>query len=95
MGVEAVLATVLNAEKPHSKAQVTQHGVSVGRALTRRPAPTCGRCGLRACWISGTQAETSQPIKPKPVARKTSERRLQKLEAEAAQLREELKNRDE
>jgi hypothetical protein len=33
-----------------------------------------------------------KPVKPKPVPRKTLERRLKKLESEAAQLREELKN---
>lgn len=43
----------------------------------------------RVGWV----APKPKPLKPKPTPRKILERRLQKLETEAAALREELKNR--
>jgi hypothetical protein len=61
------------------------------------PAPFT-RCHTCACirtiaayervgWLAGKKT----PIKPKPAPRKSLERRLRKLESEAAQLREQLK----
>lgn len=46
----------------------------------------------RVGWVA-PRPKPIAPVKPKPRPRKTLERRLEKLEAEAAALREELKNR--
>lgn len=60
------------------------------------PAPFT-RCCTCACVRTitayqriGWLAKKSKPPKPQPIPRKTLERRLQKLESEAAQLREKL-----
>lgn len=65
------------------------------------PFAQCKTCGNLRSMVAyervgflAPKPKPVKPIKPKPVARKTLERRLQKLEAEAAQLREELKNRE-
>ncbi len=65
------------------------------------PAPftRCNTCaGVRSVvayqrlgWLAPKKKPVT-PVKPKPVPRKTLERRLKKLESEAAQLREQLKN---
>jgi hypothetical protein len=66
------------------------------------PFAQCKTCGNLRSMVAyervgflAPKPKPVKPIKPKPVARKTLERRLQKLEAEAAQLREELTNRDD
>jgi hypothetical protein len=64
------------------------------------PFAQCKTCGNMRSMVAyervgflAPKPKPVKPTKPKPVARKTLERRLQKLEAEAAQLRAELKNR--
>jgi hypothetical protein len=46
----------------------------------------------RVGWVT-SKPKPIKPVKPQPAPRKTLERRLQKLETEAAALREELNNR--
>ena len=62
------------------------------------PAPFT-QCRTCACIRSitayqrvGWLAKKAEPAEPQPIPRKTLERRLQKLESEAAQLREQLDN---
>jgi hypothetical protein len=61
------------------------------------PFAQCKTCGNLRSVVAyervGFLAPKPKPVKPKPTPRKTLERRLQKLEAEAAALREALQNR--
>ena len=55
------------------------------------PCQTCA-CSrtITAYQRVGRLAKKAKPVKTQPIPRKTLERRLQKLESEAAQLREKL-----
>jgi hypothetical protein len=88
--------------------KVTLTRSSNGGASTRRTAPSLCPCGATTAHVFVRLLPTSvsaglrpsrtpkpksiKPVKPKPPRRETLQRRLQKVESEAAQLREQLKN---